>query len=80
MQKLKSICLLTAVLFATLFCSCHEKLAPKDDAEAGDKNYRIKVIDNCEYIECDYGELKNRVYSITHKGNCKYCAERNSKK
>lgn len=35
------------------------------------KSYSIVVIDGCEYIECDYGMLETRVYSLTHKGNCK---------
>lgn len=38
--------------------------------------YNIKTIDSCEYIEYDYGVFDQRVYSLTHKGNCKYCAER----
>lgn len=79
MHNLKSICLLMAVLSATVFCSCDDKVAPRADGEQGAKNYSIKVIDGCEYIECDYGLIDHRVYSLTHKGNCKYCAERNSK-
>jgi len=79
MQKLKSICLLMAVLFATVFCSCKGKSA-KPDGQIGSNNYSVKVIDGCEYIECDYGAVDQRVYSLAHKGNCKYCAERNSKK
>lgn len=68
-----------AVLSAIVFCSCNEKKAAKPDGKQGSKNYSVKVIDGCEYIECDYGELRARVYSLTHKGNCKYCVERNSK-
>lgn len=33
-------------------------------------DYTIKVIDGCQYIEYDYGFLDQRVYSLTHKGNC----------
>lgn len=80
MHKLKLICLLTAVLSATVFCSCKEKKSPKPDGEDGSKNYSIKVIDGCEYIECDYNSNQARVYSLTHKGNCKYCTERNNTK
>ena len=36
----------------------------------GSKSYNVVVIDGCEYIECDYGFLDQRVYSLTHKGNC----------
>lgn len=39
-------------------------------------DYSIKVIDSCEYIEFDRGILDQRVYSLTHKGNCKYCEKR----
>ena len=80
MHKLKSICLLMAVLSATVFCSCKDKKSAKPDGEDGSKNYSVKVIDGCEYIECDYGVIDHRVYSLTHKGNCKYCAERNNTK
>ena len=34
------------------------------------KNYIVVSIDDCEYIECDYGIFEQRVYSLTHKGNC----------
>lgn len=32
--------------------------------------YNVVVIDSCEYI---HGTL---TYGLSHKGNCKYCAER----
>ena len=34
--------------------------------------YKISVIDSCEYICTPY-------YKLAHKGNCKFCAERNKK-
>jgi hypothetical protein len=36
-------------------------------------DYEVIVIDECEYINwgVSYGYM-----NITHKGNCKYCAER----
>jgi hypothetical protein len=34
-------------------------------------DYRIVIIDSCEYIEIDYRYDRNIKYSITHKGNCK---------
>lgn len=37
---------------------------------AAEGGYSIRVIDGCEYIECDYGIFDNRVFSLTHKGNC----------
>ena len=35
------------------------------------QNYAIKTIDGCEYIEIDLGYLHNRIYALTHKGDCK---------
>lgn len=38
--------------------------------------YFITEIDGCEYVAtCSDG---GRSYTLTHKGNCKYCAERKS--
>ena len=34
-------------------------------------NPHIVIVDSCEYIRWNYG--------FTHKGNCKYCAERRKK-
>lgn len=53
--------------------------ADKSDKPEG-KNYRTVVVDSCEYIEFDSGIFDQRVYSLTHKGNCKYCIERNKTK
>lgn len=39
-------------------------------------DFKIKVIDSCEYIEYDWGWGDQRVYSLTHKGNCKYCVKK----
>lgn len=40
-------------------------------------DFVIQEIDSCQYIVYDYGVFDQRVYAITHKGNCKYCIERN---
>lgn len=41
----------------------------------------VVVIDSCEYIEYPYIIGTNcGLYSLTHKGNCKYCAMRNKSK
>ena len=42
-------------------------------------DYTVVVIDSCEYIEYKYGFVDNRVHTITHKGNCKFCKERSNK-
>lgn len=47
-----------------------------------DKDENVTVIENCEYIlvkSKTYG-IGLSVTSITHKGNCKYCSERNNMK
>ena len=35
----------------------------------------VVEIDDCEYIVCN--AYSNKDITITHKGNCKYCIERN---
>ena len=76
MKSKNLIFLLMVALFTTVFYSCKEKGSIKPDGMRGAKNYTVKVIDGCEYIECDYGVMDQRVYSLTHKGNCEYCAAR----
>jgi hypothetical protein len=34
-------------------------------------SFSIVVIDGCEYLEYRRGMGDNRVYSLTHKGNCR---------
>ena len=65
------------LLVAVSFVGC---TSPKGESSVDTgKDYSIKVIDSCEYIECDYGMFDQRVYSLTHKGNCKFCLARNAK-
>lgn len=41
-------------------------------------SYTVIVIDGCEYLEFQKNLTGTTpVYSVTHKGNCSYCAERN---
>lgn len=42
--------------------------------ERGDRNYQTITIDSCEYLYKRSGYRE----SIAHKGNCKYCAQRDS--
>ena len=66
------------LLVVFLFCGCNPQ--PKNgSSETKNGDYVTKVIDGCEYIEYDYGIFDHRVYSLSHKGNCKFCAERNKK-
>jgi hypothetical protein len=61
-----------SILITTTFTSCKPKANPE--------KFSIRVIDSCEYIEYYDGYGKSEVYSITHKGNCKYCQLRNKSK
>jgi hypothetical protein len=63
------------LLLALLFVSCSEY----DLKNSTNNNFDTIVIDSCEYLRYDSGVFETRVYSITHKGNCKYCLERSKK-
>lgn len=64
------------IVLAVFIVGCNPK-APGDTSKESFGDFDIKVIDSCEYIEYDYGFGDQRVYSLTHKGNCKYCLQRN---
>lgn len=63
-------------LMALLLMSCGE--APRTEKDSVIE-YDVIEIDSCEYImvQSETYRLK-KVVSIAHKGNCKYCKERNS--
>jgi len=66
-----------ALLVAVIFCGCEGNVKPTLtpyilDGGLGDK---IFVIDSCEYIKIEGG---NATWG-SHKGNCKFCAERSKK-
>ena len=43
-------------------------------------DFTVIVIDECEYITYSrWLGSTSGVYTITHKGNCKYCIQRNKK-
>jgi hypothetical protein len=63
--------LLCAVLFTS--CVCGESKnneALQNNADLTDM--KVVVIDSCEYIQYHTFNYE----AITHKGNCKYCVER----
>ena len=66
--------LVLAICIAIASCSSPQPDGNTESVKYGD--YRIKTIDSCEYIEYDRGINTFRVYSLTHKGNCKFCNER----
>lgn len=63
-------------LMALLLMSCGQKARTEKDSTL---EYDVIEIDSCEYImvQSEAYRLK-KVTSIAHKGNCKYCKERNN--
>lgn len=63
------------LLVAVIFCGC-ETTIKRTDMEEQYNGFPVQkvVIDSCEYI---YANLD--IKSLTHKGNCKFCAERSKK-
>lgn len=64
------------VLTTTLLLSCsnrnHEIVTvPGVDSSSDMRSYRLKHIDNCEYIIYETRQGNASVFGITHKGNCK---------
>lgn len=66
------------LLFLIVGCMPEPKVVT-DKNNNGWGNYKITEIDSCEYIVYDSGILDQRVYGITHKGNCKYFKSRKCK-
>lgn len=63
-------------LMALLLMSCGEALRTEKDSVL---EYDVIEIDSCEYIIVLSETYAWRtVTSISHKGNCKYCKERNN--
>jgi len=95
MKKLKSIytnAFVYLLLVVVLFCGCEtgepgiqkEKIisAKRIDIQWFDElgynneeEFTVITIDSCEYLLARY----DRSRMITHKGNCKFCAERSKK-
>ncbi len=73
---------ITLLLILILFNSCKKShtninksaIATNINAPSvTNEGIQILVIDSCEYIWCKNGYGAG----LTHKGNCKFCAERN---
>jgi hypothetical protein len=76
------------LLVAVIFCGCQQETVNKAEQTYGDNkaheifigvNYQIVEIDSCEYIIGRDNGGYNGGYFLSHKGNCKFCAERSKK-
>ena len=83
---MKKIFILIAILFAMISCNeqpadtnVYHKVEKTNDVYKvyDDLNVRVVIIDSCEYLigSRQYGAYEGYGY-MSHKGNCKYCAER----
>lgn len=62
------------LLVAVIFCGCDTTVRTNPTGERYFGNdIEVLVVDSCEYLII--GSDKR---SVTHKGNCKYCAERSN--
>ncbi|GAB3975525.1 hypothetical protein GCM10028806_33280 [Spirosoma terrae] len=62
------------ILICFLITACDSGKIDAPSTYEKDRNgavYKVKEIDRCEYIEVQFGSFEDRVYSLTHKGNCK---------
>ena len=87
---MKKIFILVVVLFAMISCSeqsdtniYHEVERTNDvykvnviDTISEPTSLRVVVIDSCEYLIGRSGNDYRGHGYLSHKGNCKYCAER----
>ena len=67
-----SLVYMITIIIIFLLASCEGKEKNKENYVDG---FHVVVVDSCEYI------CTTRVHSgyMAHKGNCKYCLERNKK-
>ena len=70
--------LIILLAFVSLMCECSETTLTNHRETKVDytqDGFPITIIDSCEYIRYANG----RGPEFTHKGNCKFCAERRKK-
>lgn len=74
---MKQLIILAIGLFSLIACTPSTGSPADTSSQMGD--YKLRVIDSCEYIEYDFRLGIDGQYSLTHKGNCKFCKARNDK-
>jgi hypothetical protein len=81
MKTKTSILTITKAFFILLVMCCFSCSNVKNNDNvtinklSGGQEYRIEIIDSCEYI----GHYSGYGYHLTHKGNCKFCTKRSLK-
>jgi hypothetical protein len=69
--------LITLIVLVCIIIGSLETKKPAENFKVEDyprvSRYGIQVIDSCEYIVSIY----DRSRTVTHKGNCKFCQQRN---
>lgn len=79
-MKLENFVIFLVLIFTILFslCSCET-----NNVKVKNSNYKVHgselelyVIDSCEYIGLIYMGPSDK---LTHKGNCRFCKERNKR-
>jgi hypothetical protein len=67
------------LLVGVIFCGCDENknvTVEQTTTTINGREMKIYTIDSCEYIGTIYGSNAD---VLSHKGNCKFCAERSKK-
>ncbi len=69
----KIIIIITTLIILLSSCKREQVSQNKPSINNGDPNYKIEIIDGCEYIIRENNTPLSNSYSfsITHKGNCK---------
>lgn len=81
---MKKILILVTILFAMISCSeqpdtnIYHNVKKTNDVYSVDVdlNVRVVIIDSCEYLIGNRSIGYQGYGYLSHKGNCKYCAER----
>lgn len=60
---------LILLALAFVMCGCNKHI--ENTFRVGTVDYNVIVIDSCEYLKVGF--------EFTHKGNCRFCAERRKK-
>jgi hypothetical protein len=73
----KTVYFLFILLITIFFSGCYKINTNKKESNfvliQGQNPLKIVEIDSCEYLLGEWGNAT----VLTHKGNCKFCAERN---